>query len=344
MAIHTLRTLSVLALGTSLVTAMAQSCAAQELSLNDERLSTLEEPLATEWGDVTIALGGLLDTRLTLGSGGGDADGADFVGNFELSASTQWSNRWRLGIEYFGQYATDGSPESERDGAYADKAALSLGGAWGTALGGDVSSVVREQTRRLRGAGNAFLAFDDFLGERTGRGVGYVGRFGPWVIGAVVDEDGGVDAGAMFQRPAGIRDVRLTLRAAGGTYLASDGSGRFDARGVGVVGELIHGSTSFDAGVGHERLALGAREADRWYVSSGVRTKTGVLSVSLEGHFGRIEGEDEVSAALGLQYDLARGLSANLGLNHASARVDLGGTGLVDTRDTEAVLSLRYSY
>ena len=114
--------------------------------------------------------------------------------------------------------------------------------------------------------------------------------------------------------------------------------------GVGVVGELIHGSTAFDMGVGHERLTSHALDAERWYVSAGVRTKTGVVSVSLEGHYGRIEGEEEVSAALGLQYDLARGLSANLGLNHESARVFLGGVRLVDTRNTVAALSLRYSY
>ena len=68
------------------------------------------------------------------------------------------------------------------------------------------------------------------------------------------------------------------------------------------------------------------------------------MSLSLEGHFGRIEGEDEVSAAFGLQYDVARGLSANLGLNYAKARVMLDGVRFVDTRDSMAVLSLRYSF
>ena len=79
-------------------------------------------------------------------------------------------------------------------------------------------------------------------------------------------------------------------------------------------------------------------------VSSGIRTKTGVVSASIEGHYGRIEGEGEVSAALGLQYDLARGPSANLGLNRASAQATLDGARLADTRETEIVLSLRYSF
>ena len=67
-------------------------------------------------------------------------------------------------------------------------------------------------------------------------------------------------------------------------------------------------------------------------------------SLSLEGHFGRIEDWDEISVAVGLRYDLARGLSANLGLNHAEAGLTLDGARFADTRDTSGVLSLRYSF
>ena len=317
--------------------ATAPFAAAQEISLNYERLSSIEEPIATEVGDVTIALTGLLDTRLGVRSQGVDA--ADAIGNAELRASTQWPGRLRVGLAYFGQYAA-----TEGDGAYEENAAMSLGGAWGTALAGDVSGVVRERTRRLRGVGNAFLAFDDFLGERESRAIGYVGRFGPWVLSAVVDTEGDTDAGAMFQRPSGDRDWRFTFRAAQGTYRAADRSVRLNAEGVSAVGELIHGSTVLDAGVGFERLTSRALEAGRWYVSAGLRRKNGVMSMSLEGHYGQVEGEEEISAALGFQYDIARGLSANLGLNYARAKVALGGIALVDTRDTEAVLSLRYAF
>ena len=159
-----------------------------------------------------------------------------------------------------------------------------------------------------------------------------------------MDEVGSFDLGTMFQRPAGNKDYRLTVRATEGVFTAVDGSRRLDTRAAGVVGEVIYGSTSIDAGAGYERLSSSGPDADRWYVSSGVRTKTGVVSASIEGHYGRIEGEDEVSAALGLQYDVARGLSFNLGLNRASAPVTLDGATLVDTRETRIVLSLRYSF
>ena len=139
-------------------------------------------------------------------------------------------------------------------------------------------------------------------------------------------------------------DHRLTLRIGRGVYAAADGSRSFDSTAIGAVGEVIYGSLSFDVGLGYERLASSGPDAERWYLSSGIRGKTGVFGWSVEAHYGRIEGEHEVSAALGARYDLARGLSANLGLNHAKAGVDVGDTRLLDTRDTKAVLSLRYSF
>ena len=317
---------------------------AQEVSLNYESLSSMEEPLATEFGDVTLLLTGLLDNSLARDIEGDDGTDAGLTGNFQLSALTQMPNRWRVGLAYFGQYATDDLSGSAPEDRYTDNAAVSVGGVWGTVLGGNVSGIVREQTRRLRGAGNAGLAFDDALGELEDGGGGYLGRFGPWVIGAIVDEDGSFDLGTVMQRPIGNKDYRWAVRATEGTYTAADDSRRFDTRAAGVVGEVTYGSMSFDVGAGYERFSSSGPDADRWYVSSGVRTKRGVVSLSLEAHVGRIEGEEESSAAFGLQYDLARGLSANVGLNYTSARVILDGVRFVDTDDTKAALSLRYSF
>ena len=44
---------------------MADSATAQDISLNYERLSSMEEPLATEIGDLTLTLTGLVDAPLT---------------------------------------------------------------------------------------------------------------------------------------------------------------------------------------------------------------------------------------------------------------------------------------
>ena len=317
---------------------------AQNITLNYDRLSSLEEPLAIEAGDVTFLLTGLVDTPLSVGLEGNGTTDEGFIGNFEVSANTQLPNRWRLVLAYFGQFADDPELTVDMNDHFRDNVALSVGGTWGTVLGGNLSGLVREQTRRPRGAGNAFLAFDDVFGRLEHWGGGYRGRFGPWIISTVVDEDVNVDLGAMFQRPLGNRDYRFSARYTEGVYTSADGTGRFNTRALGVVGELVYGSTLLDIGAGYECFTASGPDAGQWYVSSGVRSKHGVLTWSVEGHYGQIEGKDKTAAAMGFQYDMARGLSANIGLNHENARANIDHINFIDTKDTKAVFSLRYSF
>ena len=317
---------------------------AQTVTLNYDRLSSLEEPLATEIGDVTLLLNGLVDTPMSLNlENDGAADGG-VISNFQASASTQLPNRWRVNLAYFGQYTDDPELTVDMNDNFKDNVALSVGGTWGTVLGGNISGVVREQTRRLRGAGNAFLAFDDVFGKLENWGGGYLGRFGPWILSTVMDEDANIDLGAMFQRPLGNRDYRFTVRYSEGAYTSADHSSQFNTRAVGVVGELVYGSALFDIGAGYEHFSAQGPDIDQWYISSGVRTKLGVLTWSLEGQYGQIENADKKAVALGFQYDVARGLSANFGLNHENARANIGHISFIDTKDTKAVFSLRYSF
>ena len=317
---------------------------ARTVSLNYDRLSSLEEPLATEVWDITLLLSGLVDVPLSLGLEDNESTDEGFIGNFQVSANTQLPNRWRVGLAYFGQFADDPELTADMNDHFRDNVALSIGGSWGTVLGGNLSGVVREQTRRRRGAGNAFLAFDGVFGRLEHWGGGYRGRFGPWVLSSVVDEDANIDLGAMFQRPLGTRDYRFTVRYTEAVYNSADGAGRFDTRAVGVVGELVYGSALFDIGAGYERFSAQGPDAEQWYISSGVRMKLGVLTWSLEGQYGRIESADKKAVAVGVQYDLARGLSANFGLNHENAKADIGHVSFIDARDTKAIFSLRYSF
>ena len=75
--------------------------------------------------------------------------------------------------------------------------------------------------------------------------------------------------------------------------------------------------TMFDVSVGYENYSSNGLDTSHWYVSAGVRRKTGVVRLSLEGHHGRLEGEVERSEALGAQYDLAHDMSVNLGVIEA---------------------------
>ena len=316
---------------------------AQQVSLNYERLSSLEDHIAAEFADVTYILTGLVDTPLVLDLDG-NADRMEAIGNFQFEASTQLPNRWLAALTYFGQYASDQSLVTDMQDDYQDNVALSVGSYWGTVLVGEVSGVIREQTRRLRGAGNASLAFDDALGRLEEDGGGYLVRFGPWVFSALADDDENFDLGATYQRPTGTRDYRLTARYTDSTFTAASDARSFDSTALSGVGEIIFGSTRWDLGAGYEHLSSEGLKLERWYVSAGGRIKTGVLSVSLEGHYGQTEGEDEVSAAFGVQYDIVRGLSLNLGLNYADATARWDTTRLTDSREKKALLSARYSF
>ncbi len=320
------------------------SAMAGDISLNYESLSSLEEPLATEVGDVTLSLTGLLDAPLRFDLESDDTADAEFIGNFQIKAATQLPNRWRVALSYFGQYASDRTGAFESEDDYMDNVALSVGSFWGTVLVGNISGVVREQTRRLRGAGNASLAFDNVYGGLEDDGGGYLVRFGPWIFSTMVDEDENFDFGGMYQRPTGTRDYRLSARYTDSVYTPAGGSRTFSTTAFSGVGEIIHGSTTWDIGTGYEYLESGSLNVERWYASTGVRTKVGVLSLSVEGHYGQVESEDEVSAALGIQYDLARGLSANLGLNYAEAKVNCEGVRIINTKEKTATLSMRYSF
>ncbi len=327
----------------------ARHAAAQEIFLNYDDMSLFEAPLATEVGDVTLLLKG---TAVGAWTHKRKSSGSDesFSGGLQAGAQTQLPNRWRVRLSYTGRYATDPqeSPDagfaSRVDEEYEDDVLLSVGGAWGTVVSGNVSKAVRGQTRRSGGAGAASLSFDDVFGSLADWGGGYLVRMGPWVLSAVVDEEGGFDVGAMYQRPIAEKDYRLTARYTQGVFTSADGVRRFDTKAVSGVGELIYGSALFDLGAGYETLSSPGLEFDQWYVSSGVRIKIGVLSLSVEGHYGRIEDVEKTSAALGVQYDLARGLSANFGLNYEDASVSLGGVNLIASKGTKAVLSLSYSF
>ena len=328
------------------------SASAEEMFFNYDDFSMLEAPLATEVGDVTLLLRGMIEGASTFGLGNDDDDDTDesLDGSFQLGAQTQLPNRWRVRLTYLGKYATapEASPDSgfasRVDDEYEDDLALSVGGAWGAVVGGNVTDVVREQTQRTPGAGRASLSFDDVFGSLEGWGGGYVGRFGPWVLSTVVDEEGNFDLGATYQRPIGDKDYRLTTRYTEGVFTSADGLRQFDTRAASGVGEFIYGSALFDLGAGYERLLSAGLEVEQWYVSSGVRIKFGAVSLSLEGHYGEVEGEEKTSAALGVQYDVARGLSANFGLNYEDADVSLGGVNLIASKGTKAVISVRYAF
>ena len=320
--------------------ALAAGSAEAQVSLNYDNLSSFEEPLAFEIGEATVLVGGLVDVPVRLALDDGifrDDVGVSLTSNLDISVEMQLPNRWNIGVAYFGQY-------DENTDDYADNVAGFVRTGWGSLIGGNVNGLVREATRRRRGVGNADLAFDDFYGRINRWGGGYSGRFGPTTLTGIIDGDGHFELGAQFQRPIGRRDYRITTRVAKARYLAADGLTDFATIGAGAVGEFVYGSSLFDLGFGYENLQAGGIDLDRWYLSGGAQTKIGVLSLSAAGHYGELDGTPESSASLGVRYDIARGLSTNLGVNARKAQITRDGVSVIDEDEASATASVRYSF
>jgi hypothetical protein len=313
------------------------SLPASALNLNYDSLSSLEQPLAAQYADITFNLTGLVDASLNYSSNDNDSS---LLGNFQVSAETQLANSWTLGAAYFAEYS---SADNDNDN-YSDNAGVYLGGVWGTVSIGNVTGLVGEQTRRSRGIGNAGLDFDDQLGQLDDTGLAYVGRFGATRLIATIDDDGSYEIGGVFQRPIGNKDYRFSLQYRDSTSSHDDAVIEFDSKGLGVVAELTYASSVFDFGVGLEQISINNFSVDRRYVSFGAAHKVGVLTFSVEAHFGDTDGDDETSYAAGLSYDIARGMSLNAGLNYSDAQVDLNGFTLLDDHRSEGILSVRYSF
>lgn len=306
------------------------------LNLNYETLSAFESPLATEIGDVTFLLRGRIDTPLdySLDQGGRVENSA--IGNYQISAETQLRNRWTVGAVYGGRYENISGANND----YTDEVAGYIGGSWGTVVGGNVSDLVFEDTRRRRGVGEVALAGDGALGGLSEWSGGYKGRFGPVEISGVIDEDSNYDVGITFQRPIGNKDYRFTARHNNGTYVAADGITELDTKAFTGVGEYVYGSTRFDVGGGYEQIS----NADRWFASAGMSTKTGPFSFSAEGHIGQIEGQDEVSAVVGARYDIARGLAATMAVDYQDMQININGVDYLNAKDTRLKMALIYGF
>lgn len=313
---------------------------AQAVLLDYADLSSLEEPLAVQMGQATVVVSGVVDGRVRIDldeSVLSEAFDPGLVTNYQVAVETQLGNRWTIGATYSGQYDTYSDQ-------YTDNVAGYVRTSWGTLVGGNVGGLVREDTRRRRAPGNAVLAYDDFLGQNARWGGLFRVTNGPFVSSFMVDEDGGVEAGTVYQRPYGRHDIRWSVRGRRGQIRAANGDRRFRTAGVNAVADLTYGSSIYDLGIGYERITGQGLELDRWFLSTGARTKIYGLSLSAEGHVGTIDGSPEYSAAAGLSYALSRGLSANLGFNYREADVERSGITVLQGDEKSTSASIRYSF
>lgn len=307
------------------------------INVNYDITSALEAPIGYNIAGATLALRGQIDAPLaySLDDDDGNLD-QSVITNHEFSLERQLPNRITVGAVYGGRF--ENVPGENNN--YDDNFAVFAGGSWGTFFGGNVSDLVREETRRARNAGFIELAGDGASGRVENTSGGYRGRFGPAIVSGLIDENANYDVGVSFQRPIGVKDYRFTARHNNGTLLAADGLTRLDTRSVSGTAEYVFGSLRMDVQTGYESI----EDADRWFTSAGVAKKAGAWTVSAEGKFGQTDGRDETAALVTLRRDLARGVSATVALDHRDLQTPLDATEFIDDKDTRILAALTYGF
>ncbi len=313
--------------------------AGAESNLNPDNLSFFEEPLAVDIFGFTLRYNQLIDLPVTFDLKKDDEDFNPRT-NFQVNIERQLPNAITIGGTYLGIY-----DDAEAD-EYEDRWEVYASSVWGRLSGGEVNNSVREATRRWRGTGNAELEFDDFLGTLNDEDLGgaYSLRMSAYTFNVGVDEHGNSDFGITYERPNKYIDIKATARYTDSEFSPDNSSRVFETDGIGLVTQIEYGSLAADLGLGYERLESGTVKADRKFISAGLHYKIRRLTLSAEGHWGSIDGSDEESYALGARYDLARGLSLNLGYNYAKSDVVIDGISLQNEDISKFITSVRYEF
>ena len=306
------------------------------INVNYDITSALEAPIGYNIAGATLSLRGQIDVPLAYSLDDKTRVDQSLITNHQISLERQLPNRITVGAVYGGRSENFSGDNNN----YDDDIAVFAGGSWGTFFGGNVSDLVREDTRRARNSGFVELAGDGASGRINNTSGGYRGRFGPAIVSGLIDEDANYDVGISFQRPIGVRDYRFTARHNIGTLLGADGLTQLDTRAVSGTAEYVYGSTRVDVQTGYESI----EDADRWFTSAGVAQKAGAWTLSAEGKIGRIDGRGESSALLTVRRDLARGVSAAVALDHRDLQVPFDAAAFIEDQDTRILAALTYGF
>lgn len=318
----------------------AQTATAKDAGgLNPDTLSFFEEPLAYNLFGFTLTYNQLVDVPYVYDTKSKDGDFHPRT-NLRGTIERQLPNALTIGATYAAAY------DNKEIDKFDDRWAIYGRGVWGKLSGGKVNDTIREVTRRWRGTGNAALEFDGLRGTLATKklGAAYQLRMSAYTFNAGIDQNGNTDFGITYERPNKFVDIRVTGRYTNSKFISPDGITRFNTNAAGLVGQIEYGSFAGDIGLGLEHFDSSAVSGRRMYASAGLHYKVRKLTLSAEGHLGTIDGDRETSAALGARYDIARGLSFNLGYNYAKSNATIDGVLIQRLKKSQFISSLRYEF
>lgn len=321
------------------LTATRPATAKDLAGLNPDTLSFFEEPLAYNLFGFTLTYNQLFDAPIVFDTKRKDGEFHPRT-NLRGSIERQLPNAITIGATYAASY------DDKDVKKFDDRWAIYGSGVWGKLSGGKVNDTIREATRRWRGTGNAALEFDGLRGTlKTDKlGVAHQLRMSAYTFNAGIDQNGNIDLGITYERPNKFVDIRVSGRYTNSKFTSPDGITKFNTNAAGLVGQIAYGSFAGDIGLGLEHFVSSAVSGRRVYASAGLHYKVRRLTLSAEGHLGTIDGDLEKSAALGARYDIARGLSFNLGYNYAKTNASIDGVAIQRLKKSQFISSVRYEF
>ncbi|MGI9319050.1 MAG: hypothetical protein ACR2QW_17115 [bacterium] len=296
-------------------------------------MSFFEKPLAyqTEWGTFSIRTLGDWEYRSE------DNDNARFDTRqivSELGFSTQLKNDWNVGAKYIADYS------SERRDEYLDEFRVFAQDQWGLAIAGDIATQVFDQTRRQETVGLLGIENDNFTLPLESYGVYYQWSSPSLRLLIGLDEEANFEAGVVIDKPVGRFQYKLSLRVNQTEDEEGNAQGVKESEGIALMGQIKRGRWLIDVQLMAENVTSlqSERDFDLITVSSGLHYQFDRLKLSLSGvSRENVLDNTERTVALGARFDLARGLSINLGASVSDSEI------LTEDFKTYAA-SLRYEF
>ncbi len=296
-----------------------------------DSFSFFEAGLSREIGNATLRFNFLVD-QAVIGNRPAFYQDWKTTGQVSTSLETELSNGWNIGATYTGIFVTGSGRDS--DHLYA----VFVDAPWGRLSTGRIDALIESSVTRKNRVGNATLTAGRGLGELDETGIQFVQTVNAYQIHFAVDENLDAQAALLFAAPVGVAAHSFGLRVGTGhlrkdNFLLATG----ETEGISGFYNYVLGSLSLGVEQGYQDVAIDGTVGTNTQRFASIGASYKRRRTSLSAEVGRTDflGQTRRSAAIGLRYDIARGLSGNVGLNYSDA-------GTVNT--WRIPVSLRYEF
>jgi hypothetical protein len=256
----------------------------------------------------------------------------------QLSYATQLNNDWDLNVSYTANYA------NERFDSYQDVLRASVQDQWGEIVIGNISSIIYDRTRRQIAAGlldtNLSITRDSFTLPLKRTGLFYQWQNPNLQLMFALDRQANIEIGSRYYKILNGNEIVISSRLNNIDNDIADAQGVSESQSYAIMFQLQRGRWVADLQYQQEKLSLlsSPDSLDLNTTSAGLnyslnRWQWSVSAITKENEL----NDTEKTIAIGMQYDIARGLSLNFGAS-------VNNTKLFPERFQSYAVSLKYDF